>query len=49
MSEIFGVSINELLSGKSHKDEEYRQSAEENLKQTIKASSFLLNDKIGKI
>ncbi|MGN0325894.1 MAG: hypothetical protein ACI4DW_06265 [Lachnospiraceae bacterium] len=36
MSELFGVSINELLSGKRLSYDEYRQAAEENLKQTIK-------------
>lgn len=46
MSELFGVSINELLSGQRLTEEEYRQAAEENLQQTIKASSFTLKDKI---
>ncbi|MDE5598272.1 MAG: helix-turn-helix domain-containing protein [Lachnospiraceae bacterium] len=46
MSEIFGVSVNEILSGKRLTDEEYKQAAEENLTQTIKDSSFTLKDKI---
>ena len=46
MSEMFGVSVNELLSGKRLADEEYKQAAEENLTQTIKESSFTLKDKI---
>lgn len=46
MSELFGVSINELLSGKSLSEAEYRQAAEENLKQTVKTSSFTLKDRI---
>lgn len=46
MSELFGVSINELLSGKRLSDDEYRQAAEENLKQTIKTSCFSLRDKV---
>lgn len=46
MSELFGVSINELLSGKSLSEAEYRQTAEENLKQTVKTSSFTLKDRI---
>lgn len=46
MSELFGVSINELLSGKRLSDDEYRQAAEENLKQTIKSSCFSLKDKV---
>lgn len=46
MSEMFGVSINEILSGKRLMEEEYKQAAEDNLKQAIKASSFTLKDKI---
>ncbi len=46
MSELFSVSINELLSGKRLEAEEYKEAAEENLKQTIKASSFTLKDRI---
>ncbi len=46
MSELFGVSINELLSGKRLTEEEYKQVAEENLQHTIKASCFSLKDKI---
>ncbi len=46
MSKLFHVSINEILSGKRLSEEEYRAAAEENLTQTIKASSFLLKDKI---
>lgn len=46
MSEIFGVNVNEILSGKRLTDEEYKKAAEENLTQTIKDSSFTLKDKI---
>lgn len=46
MSEVFDVSINEILSGKRLSEKEYKAAAEENLKQTIKASSFSLKDKI---
>ncbi|MGN0537337.1 MAG: helix-turn-helix domain-containing protein [Acutalibacteraceae bacterium] len=46
MSELFDVSINELLSGKKLNEDEYKQDAEENLRQAIKDSSFTLNDKI---
>lgn len=46
LSELFGVSINELLSGNRLTEDEYKQAAEENLQQTIKAGSFLLKDKI---
>ena len=46
MSELFDVSINEILSGKMLSDEEYREAAEENLRQTINASSFSLKEKM---
>ena len=46
MSKMFGVSINEILSGKRLTDEEYKQAAEENLTQTIKDSSFTFKDKV---
>lgn len=45
MSEIFGVSVNEILTGKRLTDSEYKQAAEENLTQAIRASSFSLKDK----
>lgn len=46
ISELFNVSINEILSGKRLSAEEYKEAAEENLAQTIKASSFTLKDKV---
>lgn len=46
MSEMFGISINEILTGKRLTVEEYKRAAEENLAQTIKASSFTLKDRI---
>ncbi|MDE6781515.1 MAG: helix-turn-helix domain-containing protein [Ruminococcus sp.] len=46
MSEKFGVSINEILSGRRLADEEYKKTAEENLVQTIKNSRFSLKEKI---
>ncbi len=46
LSELFDVSINEILSGKRLSEEEYKEAAEENLKHTIEASSFSLNEKI---
>lgn len=46
MSELFQVSINEILSGKRLSAEEYKEAAEENLTQTIKSSSFTLKDRI---
>ena len=46
MSELFDVSINEILSGKRLSKEEYKEAAEENIKQPLKASSFSLEEKI---
>ncbi|MGN0436804.1 MAG: helix-turn-helix domain-containing protein, partial [Wujia sp.] len=46
ISEMFHVSINEILSGKRLSDEEYKLAAENNLTQAIKNSSFTLKDKI---
>ena len=47
MSELFDVSINELLTGQRLKDEEYKQTAEENLTEVIRRSSFTAKDEIG--
>ena len=46
MSDLFVVSINELLSGKWLSAAEYRQAAEENLSEAIRASSFSLKERI---
>ena len=46
MSELFSVSINEILSGRRLSDQEYKNAAEENLVQSIKTSSFELKDRI---
>lgn len=46
LSEIYSVSINEILSGKVLDAVKYKVAAEENLQMTIKASSFELKDKI---
>lgn len=46
MSEFFGVSVNELLTGNQLPDSEYKKAAEENLTQAIKAGCFSLKDKI---
>ena len=45
LGELFSVSVNEILSGKRLTDDEYKEAAEENLTQVIKASSFSLKDK----
>jgi len=46
MSELFSVSINEILSGRKLSEGEYRQAAEENLTQAVSHSSFTLEEKI---
>ena len=46
MSQLFDISINELLSGRRLQAEEYKEVAEKNLTQTLKASSFSLKEKI---
>lgn len=46
MSNLFHVTINELLSGKRLTQDEYKIAAEENLRQVVKASSFTLKEKI---
>lgn len=46
MSQLFDVSINEILSGKRLSAEEYKEAAETNLTHTLKSSSFSLKEKI---
>jgi len=46
MSQLFDVSLNEILSGKRLLAEEYKEAAETNLTQTLKASSFSLKERI---
>ena len=42
---MYGMSINELLSGKKLSTEEYKEMAETNIKATLKASAFSLKEK----
>ena len=46
MSELFDVSINELLTGQRLTDKEYKQTAEKNLTEVIRSSSFTIKDEI---
>ena len=46
LSELFHVSVNELLSGKRLADAEYRQAAEKNLAEAVRASSFSLSERV---
>lgn len=45
LSKFFGVSINELLSGKRLVEDEAQSAAEENLKSVLSESSFSLEDR----
>ena len=46
MSQLFDVSVNEILSGKRLLAEEYKEAAEANLTHTLKTSSFSLKERI---
>ncbi len=46
LSELYGVSINEILSGERLSPESYQAKAEENIKAALNASSFTLNERI---
>ena len=45
LSNMYGMTINELLSGKKLSTEEYKEMAETNIKATLKASAFGLKEK----
>lgn len=45
LSNMYGMSINELLSGKKLSAEEYKEMAETNIKETLKTSAFNLKEK----
>ena len=45
LSHIYNMTINELLSGKNLSTEEYKEMAECNIKDTLKASAFSLKEK----
>ncbi len=45
LSNMYGMTINELLSGKKLSTEEYKEMAETNIKETLKASAFGLREK----
>lgn len=46
LSEMYGISINEILSGKKLPDEEFKEAAEENIKSALNNSAFTLKDRI---
>lgn len=45
LSNLYGLSINELLSGRKLTTEEYKEMAETNIKETLEASVFSLKEK----
>ena len=46
LSEMYGITINEIISGRRLEEKEYRQKAEENIKSALKESAFTLKEKI---
>ncbi|MGN0425302.1 MAG: helix-turn-helix domain-containing protein [Acetatifactor sp.] len=46
LSELYGLTINELLCGKKLEQEEFKEVAEENIKAALAASAFDLKEKI---
>ena len=47
LSEMYGITINEILSGDRLGEKEYREKAEENIKTALSKSTFTLKEKIG--
>ena len=45
LSEIYGITINEILSGERLSEQVYREKAEENIKTALGASVFTLKEK----
>ena len=45
LSNLYGLTINELLSGRKLTAEEYRKMAESNIRDALKASTFELKEK----
>lgn len=46
MGALYGVSINEIVSGERLEGDAYREKAEENIGQALNASAFTLKDRI---
>lgn len=46
LSELYGLSINEILSGQRLQEADYREKAEENIKSALDASAFTLKEKM---
>lgn len=46
MSELYGIGINEILSGRQLSEEEFKAEAEKNVTEALKESAFTLPDRI---
>lgn len=46
LSDLYDISINELISGEKLNETEYKQKAEENIKAVLAESAFTLKDRI---
>lgn len=46
LSDMYGITINEIISGRALEETEYKQAAEENIKSVLNSSTFTLQDKI---
>ncbi len=46
LSERYGVSINEILSGERLREEDYREKAEENIKSALHQSAFSVQERM---
>ena len=45
LSNMYGLSINEIMSGKKLSDEEYKEMAESNIKDSLRTGAFSLKEK----
>ena len=46
LSELYGITINEILSAQRLEERQFREKAEENLKSALRESAFSLKEKI---
>lgn len=46
LSELYNISINEILAGKRLDENSYRKAAEDNLKETLSVSAFSVKEKV---
>ena len=46
LSEMYGISINEILSGERLEEKKYKEKAEENIKSVLSESTFTLKERV---